>query len=245
MTTPTKSIKSKLSLDLFYMQMQWSFWYISIILIIHLILQLVLPRFVPDVEEINLSFMIMFFQSSKIYMAIIGIIACYSFLPFFVKNGITRRDYFIGSSVAAVGVSFSILLVSAVITVVLQFLAPILGYSPNIVPVAFLDTTSLWIVPIISLSLIILCYYIAGWVIAVGFYRYNNLRRIGFIAIGLFYVSVTDLIWEGGLSHPLIAKLNIPFPDLSIGLSVGVTSLLIGLGLWFIRSLTKRIPIKL
>ncbi|AKL96574.1 hypothetical protein CACET_c31300 [Clostridium aceticum] len=240
MNPENSSIKSKLALDLFGIQMQWSLWYIPVVLIIHFIVL----RFVPDVEERDLNLIYFVFQPSKIYMLIIAILSCFSLMGYAVKNGITRRDYFWGSAVAAVGVAFSIMILAAILAGVLELFGLFTAYSSVTNSIAFLDTSSIWIVPVLVLSLILLCYYIAGWIIAVGFYRFGGLVGIGFVAIALLFVSIADLLWEGELSHPLAVSLDIPFANPSIPFSITATLILIGLGLWLVRILTKRIPIK-
>ncbi|MDV2686442.1 hypothetical protein RYX56_18905 [Alkalihalophilus lindianensis] len=232
---------SKLSLDLFYIQMKWSLWYIPITFIIYLII----VQFVPEVEEMGLSFISFFYEPSKIYMLVIGIISCFAFLGYFVRNGLTRKDYFIGSAIAATGVAFSLMMISAILTGILLWIGTFTAYSPLNGHVAFLDTNSFWIAPVVSLSLIILCYYIGGWIIAVGFYRFGGWGGFGFILIAIFYMSIADLLWTGEITHPLANYLNMSMPNMSLGASIFGTLILIGIGLLLIRKVTKRVTIKL
>ncbi|KHF41695.1 hypothetical protein [Halalkalibacter okhensis] len=238
---PGNALTSKVAFDLFAIQMKWSLWYIPIVFVIYLIVE----HFVTEVEEMGLSFMSFFFEPTKIYMLVIGIISCLAFLTYFVKNGVTRKDYFIGSSIASAGVAFSLMLISVIVTGILLLLGTFTTYSPLTNQVAFLDTNSFWVIPLISFSLIVLCYYIGGWIIAVGFYRFGGWGGLGFILIAILFLSLTDLLWEGELTHPLANYLNLTIPALSIFSSIIGTLLLIGVGLFLIRKVTKRIAIKL
>ncbi|UNC93215.1 hypothetical protein [Candidatus Contubernalis alkaliaceticus] len=236
------SVTAKIIIDLYYIQMKPTLWYIPIVTAASLILL----QFVPGMQENGLNQMSMIYQSSKIFMLVIGIIFCNALLSYYVKNGITRKDYFLGSAIAAAVVAFSIMIISAIITGILQLLGVFSNNSPGGIRLEFIEnTSSTWVIPVIALSLILLCYYIAGWTISVGFYRYGNLGGFGFIGIAILFVSIMDLLWEGSLSLPLLASISIPVPYLTVPLSIIGTLILIFLGLWLIRSVTKQMPIKI
>src|SRR5690606_33074627 len=57
------------------------------------------------------------FVSGCIYMFVIGIFSIY-FLPHFVGKGVTRKDYFIGSFLASIGLSIAIPIVVAILSIV-------------------------------------------------------------------------------------------------------------------------------
>lgn len=241
MSQQNSSTKFKLGFDLFYIQMQWSLWYIPIVLISYFLVL----RFAPNIEERNLNLIYYIFQPSKIYMGVIAIISCFAFMGYSVKNGITRRDYFWGSALASVGVAFSIMILSAILAGILEVLGLVQTYSSIIDSIVILDTTTLWIVSILSLGLILLSYYIAGWIVAVGFYRFGGIIGIGFVVVALLFVSITELIWEGEVTHPLGALFEISLPGLSVSVSILVSLTLIAIGLYLIRYLTKRVAVKI
>ncbi|OIJ11462.1 hypothetical protein BKP37_15590 [Anaerobacillus alkalilacustris] len=232
------STRSKISIDLFSIQMKWSSWFIAIVFAIYLIVH----GFVEKLDENFISFI---FRSSKIYMLIIGIVSCFAFLTYFVKNGITRKDYYTGSVIAATLVGFSIMLIATIITSVLTLIETYTTISFGSAYIHFVEQNSSWLLSFVTFSLIIISYYVAGWIIALGFYRFGGWGGFGSILIAILYMSLTDLLWEGDLSHPLAALLKISKPTMSLPSSILGTLLLLGLGLFIIRKITKRIPIKL
>ena len=236
------TVKKKLAFDMCYLQMGWTLWYIPIVLIGYLVILPILGNF-TDISETDLNFMSFLLQPSRIYMAIIGIITYSALFPFFVKQGVTRKQYFVGSALAAAGVALGINIVSALITGILQIVSRLTPYAPGQGHMAFLENFSSWHVPLLTFSLIILTYYIAGWIIGIGFYR-SSWAGAGSIIVALVYVYLLDLLWEGQLSLNITSSLNITFPNQIFSLSLVGNLILIGLGLWVIRIATKDVPIK-
>lgn len=229
---------AKLSFDFYTMQMQWSLWYLAIVIAISVIA----PLFISQTDGWQWNFVEGIYSSSKIYMAVVGIFTCFALLGYMVKSGVTRRDYFYGTMIAAVGVSFSLLIIATIISTIIEWI----GYQPYSQTISFLNTTSTWFVPILSLSLILIGYYIAGWLIAVGYYRFGGLKTVGFVILALSFVSLIDLLWEGEMVYPFFSTaFSFSLAGMSIFYSFGITLILIGLALWLVRSITKRIPIKI
>ena len=236
MTSKKDSTIIKLAIDTYIMQMKWTFWYLIVILA----LSVVASIFLSDSAKWELGIVESIYSASKIYLAIVGLFTCFAMLGFLVKNGITRKDYFYGTAIAAVSLSFSIIMIASIAS----FIVGLFDFEILSSSVSFLDPNSTWIVPIISLSLILLSYYVAGWIIATGYYRFGGLKTIGFIAIAISLVSTIGLLWEGGMdyqfnSSPVYSTDNIP-----IIYKFWITLALIGLALWLVRLITKRIPIK-
>ncbi|QDI92283.1 hypothetical protein EPH95_14710 [Salicibibacter halophilus] len=230
----------KVATDLFITQMKWTLWYIPILLVVYLLLYL----FTPEMQAENWNLMSVIYQPTKIYMLVIGLLTIMAFLTYYVKNGITRKDYFVGSSIAATGVAFSIMIISAILAGILALIGSFTTFDPGTSQMDFLNTTSVWLMPVLVYSLIILCYYIAGWMVISGYYRFGGWGLLGFIGIGVLYISAVDLLWENDWTLPLMRFSNIPMPVLSLSVSLVCTLLLIAVGLWVVRLTTKRMPVK-
>ncbi|MGN8647288.1 hypothetical protein ACTNEO_14770 [Gracilibacillus sp. HCP3S3_G5_1] len=236
MNTPNNTM-FKVTRDLFLIQMKWTFWYMLVILAFFLII----PLFTAEME---LNFLSTVYTSTKVYMLVIGIISSLAFFTHYVRNGITRKDYFSGSAIAAAGLSISIMVIASIINGILYMIEPLKAYLPDNANIGFLDMTSTWIIPVVVFSLIIFGFYQAGWLIIAGYQRYGGWGCIGFILIALLYVSLIDLLWEGDITYPLINLLTIPSPNLSLALSLICTIVLVTTSLLLIRSLTKRVAIQ-
>ncbi|QGH32880.1 hypothetical protein GI584_01900 [Gracilibacillus salitolerans] len=236
MNTPNNTM-FKVTKDLFLIQMKWTFWYMLVVLVLFLII----PLFSVKME---LNFLSTMYTSTKIYMLVIGIISSLAFFAHYVQNGITRKDYFSGSAIAAEGLAFSIMFIASIINGILYIIEPLKGYLPDNANIGFLDMTSTWMIPMLVFSLIIFGFYLAGWLIIAGYQRYGGWGCVAFILIALLSVSFIDLLWEGDITYPLINLLTIPSPNLSIVVSLICTIILVATGLLLIRSLTKRVTIQ-
>ncbi len=234
------NVRSKIAFDQFYLQIRWSLWYIAIVLVSYMVI-----HFIPEVQQRELNFISFIFQSTRIYMLVIGIIMGLYIFPYFVKNGVTRKDVFAGSALAATGIALGIMVIAAAVNWVFQLITPFIPYISTGTYLDFLGATSHWVIPVIALSLIILSYYIAGWIIAVGFYRYSGGGGVLFIAISIILVGLIDLLWGIGLAFPLVDNLDIPFPELTHTQSMIAAVVLVILALGFIRLVSRDMPIKL
>ncbi|MCK0471052.1 hypothetical protein [Halalkalibacter sp. APA_J-10(15)] len=236
MKTNSKEVIAKLSQDIFSIQMKWSLWYMPIVLLIYFG-----SMFFPDVREANIGLMNFYYEPSKIYMLVIGIIFPLAMLSHFVRYGMTRKDYMISSAIASVGIAFSLMIIAAILSAILQLFETFSGAND----VSFIESQSSWLIPIVVLSLILICYNIAGWMIAMGFYRFGAWGGMGFVVIALVFIALIDILWERELSELATTYLPFSIPDLSIGWSIIGTAVLIGVGLTIIRRIMKRVRIKL
>lgn len=230
---------TKLAFDFYTLQMKWATWYLIIVTAISVFV----PMFLSGRIEGDISWSVLqgIYSASKIYLFVVAIILCFAMIGFMVKSGVTRRDYFYGTAIASVGVSFSIIIIGALIT----FIIDLIGLKPYDPTLRFLNSDSTWLLPIISLSLILTSYYLAGWIVAAGYYRFGGVKTVGFVGITLVFVSMIDLLWEGEISYPIISIFDLSLTEFPALYSIVLTLILIGLALWLVRIITKRTPIKI
>ncbi|GAE30486.1 hypothetical protein [Halalkalibacter hemicellulosilyticus] len=237
MKTNSNEVIVKLSQDIFSIQMKWSLWYMPIVLLIYLGSML----FFPEVRETNIGLMNFYYEPSKVFMLVIGIIFPLAMLSHFVKYGITRKDYMISSAIASVGIAFSLMIIAAILSAIIQLFEMFSGAFD----VSFIESQSNWFLPIVVLSIILICYNIAGWMIAMGFYRFGAWGGMGFIAIALVFIALIDILWERELSVLSTTYLPFSIPNLSLGWSIIGTAVLIAVGLIIIHRIMERVRIKL
>jgi len=234
-------VSTKLATDLFAIQFKWSLWFLGIVLSIHVIVM----RFVPDVAERELNFLAFVYQPSKIFMLVIGIITVLAFLTYFVRQGIIRKDIVSATVMAAFGLAFVMIIISALTTGILLLISNFIPFPQDTGASIFLHTQSEWIVPIIAFSLIIFSYYLAGMLIGIGFYRFGVWGGLGYIAISIVFMSLTDLLWEFEVAHQFFNWLNLGDMELPLTVSFIGSIILLGFSLWIIRATTKRVRIKM
>ncbi|MDO6451379.1 hypothetical protein [Oceanobacillus profundus] len=252
------SLFPKVSLDLFWVQLTWTFWALGIHLII-------------NIGKIFLSEHLDTFYSASyvagnIYMFVIGIIAI-NFLPYYVEHGITRKDYFLGNVIASFGLSIVIPILTYLISLVEKLIVTnfsqialadrtlediVIDIDGNIIGEVLL---SFLLTPFISpesniflslglFSLHLFVFYLVGWLISAAFYRINVLFGILFIAVAIAIIAVKDSMIRIVLDIPLFEN----FSALDIvpnGLAWPIVFVTVLITIILIRLLTKRAALKI
>jgi hypothetical protein len=83
----------KVAIDMFFVQGIWASGFLGIMLLIQIV-KSVLFIF-NDNNGVN-TYYDATFIASNIFMLVIGIISAVGFIPHYVSNGVTRKDYFKG-----------------------------------------------------------------------------------------------------------------------------------------------------
>lgn len=253
---------SKTSIDIFLTQISWTFWFLGITLLVHLV-RIIFQSSADSYYSTG-------YISTNIYMLVIGIITI-SFLTYYVENGITRKNYFYGNAIASIGLSIVIpiliyalnlaekfiinkftstvinenVLGEALEEVAIDMNGNIIGeiiqsfiFSPSISPASSL------LLSLALFSLNIFVFYIIGWLIGAAFKRLGVIGGILFIFIGLAIAALKDSMIRLAMDLPLLENfsfLNI-IPDT---LALPIVLVLIVVTFIFIRLLTKKTPIKI
>lgn len=240
MNTTKKVIK-----DMFIEQLNWSWWFIGINVLIHLGMSYYSLKY-----NFNISDFSQFISASiTIYMLVIGIIAGSSFLKYYTCLGVTRKDYFYGAAFAAIILSFALIIIADIFAIIELSIFNLMNVSIE----SNIFNGMNWVKPTFFIGLNGLIYYLTGWFINLGYYRFN--RRIGlfFIFVSLLIISIHGSVWaDHAINVPVIIIgstvveiMKINAVQLSFGVSMAITSLLIIMIIYILRVLTKNISIKL
>lgn len=231
--------------DMFIEQLKWSWWFIGINLMIHLTLSYFSVKYTFG----NADFTQFMSASVSIYMLVIGIVAGSSFLNYYSRLGVTRKDYFYGVAIAAVILSFTIIIISDIIALIEISIFNMMNVSikSNI----FVGMN--WVEPTFSISLNGLIYYLIGWFINMGYYKFNWKAGLLFILISIIFSSIHGFIWvdnfidiPGMITGSAVEEImNINAGQLTYGVSATVDTGLIILLLFILRRLTSNISVKL
>jgi hypothetical protein len=231
-----KNSVKKVALDMYIEQMKWSVWFIGIIMAVYIGFNIAANFFDLDFIDNLLGFSE---GSSIIYMFVIGIIAGLAFLPQFIKLGVTRRHVFYGTVISAILVSVSLPLIFSLFTGVEYLLSRLFGFT--IEGPLFRN----FIASFFLYSLNNLMGYLAGWLINVGFYKFNWKAGLLFIALAGGVIALYTLIWKDSIISLYSTDLGTLGTGLPLLLSLLKTLALILFVLITIRTLTKRISIKI
>lgn len=252
-------IYPKVASDVFFAQGGWAASFLGIMLII----QVVKMVFATFNDSDPSSYYVATFIASNIFMLVIGIISPMGFLPHFVSNGVTRKDYFKGTIIGTIGVAFAIPIVSAVVSSLQNFIVKLLNMQVSMEPFVgkgadgegdfaseiilsiiftpYVDFESNWLLAIFVFAINLFTYYIAGWLIGSAFYRFGVLGILS-IPLAFILVYLEDLL--------LSISLGLPVPSFAGSIEISFLLSLLGIVLsiaifcWGIRQLTKRVVVK-
>lgn len=253
---------TKTGIDMFLVQMIWTFWFLGITLLVHLI-RIIFQSSADSYYSAG-------YISGNIYMLVIGIITI-SFLTYYVENGITRKNYFYGNVIASIGLSIVIPFLIYGLSLVEKFIISnltstvinenVLGEVLEEVAISmdgnfigeivqsfilspFISPTSNLLLSLALFSLNIFIFYIIGWLIGAAFKRLGVIGGILFIFIGLAIVALKDSMIRLAMDIPLLE--NFSFLDIVPGaLALPVVLALIAVTFILIRLLTKRTPLRI
>lgn len=253
-----KTIHSKVALDLYTVQFSWALKFLGFFIFLQIARPLVaMIPFINMNNKVNIgNYFDTVFTFSNIFMLVIGIIVASSFLSYFVRNGVTRKDFFKGAAIASIGLSISIPIVASLFYALLNIIRKFTGfpYMENseltnqviniddgfvgeivqmIILPPFVPLESSWLLAIGLFTLNILTYYIIGWFIGSSFSRFGVPVGLLSIVLSFIVIYMRDFL----LNHALNSDSSFFIASLSSLVFVVIL-------LWIIRQTTKRIAIK-
>lgn len=249
---------TRLGVDLFALQFSWTIWFVGISLFV----QLIRIFTHSDVDSVFSAGHI----ASNVYMLVIGIIMIGA-LTYYIENGITRKYFFYGNVLAALGLSVVIPIIFYLIGLVEKWMIPLVtsttvnvGALENIVVdvdgnllgevilslimTPFISPTSNLFLSLGLFSLNIFVFYLIGWLIGAAFKRLGVIGGLLFIFISLSLVAIKDSMLRIQMEIPLFETFS--FLHVVPGaLALPIIGLVIAVTLLLIRLLTKRVAIKI
>lgn len=235
-----KSKVTKVFMNLYIDQLKWSIWFVLTNIIIHVVMAIF--AFLADTKLNNLFEFSM--NPSFVYMLIIGVAAGFYFLPFYIKQGVTRKEYYIGSVLSAIAISVTLVVSFGVLSGVEKIIFNSLDYSftsEAIIP----NLNISWLQTLILYTINLFTYYLIGWLINVGFYRFKGLIGVLFVILAILALIIHGLLWVNGLFSILDDGFANIMSANPVYLSILGNAILIVILMFSIRLITKRVAIKL
>ncbi|KOR88087.1 Tat pathway signal protein [Paenibacillus solani] len=234
---------TKVSTELFVKQGSWALGFLGIILLIYVGLGIGINIGVNVREGVlEEDFFTIAYRSTKGFMLVIGIISAYGFLSYYVRHGITRRDFFNGSTLAALYLSLAFPVAMPLIHWIISMFASQDAGNTRLLQ----EFNNSWLLTLVSYSVQIFIYYLMGWMIGSGFYRFGWIRGLGWIAAALVLIGFMDALWQFELASiweewvPVTTDFSVTLP---VSLAGSLAVILIALTL--IRLITRRVTIKM
>lgn len=234
----------KLGRDMFVIQLIWAFWFLVIQGGIVLVTWLIFSRQIEGTYSVYL-----FTQIFSIVMMIFAMIMGGGYLKDMVRNGITRRDGFYAIAISAVMLSAVMTIISLIITATAYSLG--LEMSMNVV-----NSFGAFMTYVTAQFIILLQFYVIGWLIVIGFSRYRFFGGIIAIFIGVLIVGLFSVLSPIDIDIDIfttvidgIPFINIPNNLEAINLTnwwfIAVSFLTSGAILFAIRLASKHMPVSI
>lgn len=176
----------KLGWGLLSEQLKWAAWFLVIMFIILIGLTFIAGIQLEDFLISN--------NASAIFMLIVGILYTYGFLDYYVKFGITRKNFFKAALFASVLLSIVLAFFFVLMVLLLEGVFSLIG-----IPIPWTEGISengilSALTSFSTFTITHFAYFLIGWLIGLGFYRF--LWKIGllFVAASVVLVSLLELL---------------------------------------------------
>lgn len=248
----------KVTKGLLFVQGKWTITFLAIVLFIS-ILKMILGGIRGN--EVD-GFFDTAFVASNIYMFVTGIIAI-SFLAYFVENGVTRKDYFLGATIAAIILSIFLPIIAVLINLIEKWVLNLFHIPYKVSNLDDIEfdgeiisdlVQSLVVSPYVNpdSNVFLACFilfinlffaYLLGWFIRAGYYRFGSIIGFLFIVVAVCLKLLKDTLIRIQLDQQVVSWfLNFTTLPLSMTI-IGVVAIIVFM-IFMIRITTKRVTVK-
>lgn len=235
----------KTALDMAVVQGTWAFWFAAIVFTIYfgsrifgfdiqaggqigeLVTRIMTGYWLEEMEKADSGFFSFIAHPAKIFMLVCGIISVPGFLTYYVRQGVTRKAYFIGAAIVSAVLALALAAGSGLI-----YLAERMLFAPDI------DLDRTWIAAVAAFAFNILHYYVFGWLIGAGFYRYGA-GGLLFVVLAVAFAFAAEALWGTVLADWL--RFSDPAGYL---VAVAGSLLLLAILLGLIRMITRNVRVR-
>lgn len=222
----------KVSVDMFTTQGGWTLWYLGIFLSINLALHF----FIGHLAGGERNFLNLSLDSARVYMLIIGIISGAAMTGMFVKLGVSRREFYFGNLLATLLLAGGLFILSVFLHGFISLILP--GYL-------FLEGVEAS--KLLEDLLMVLYFYFAGWLIALGFKRFSVVPGIMIILFLSGVMGVIQSLWnnteQAGVFNIFLWVVNLEILNVSTAMAAVLTMVILGITLGAIYKLIERVSI--
>ncbi|WP_433957283.1 hypothetical protein [Cytobacillus horneckiae] len=218
----------------------WMIWYISILVFIQIIFGIILVAFgyeksgMPFLDgETSWTIIHTVSNSANIYFLVTGILSLGTLLKYYISNGVTRRDFF-----RATIISMFTLTIGLTLIVSMLYGIETIIYSMN----GWIRDVSVNFMYFVKMAVELSIYFLIGMFISAGFYRLGVLLGVGICFLSVPIMIIYSVVWGEVVDLPLLGVLQFGGIHFAFAL-LGSLAILVIL-CYFIRSLTKNIPVK-
>lgn len=228
----------KTTLDMTIIQGGWALWFAAIVFLVYfaskllgfnleaggqigeLVTRIVTGYWLEEIEPANSGFFSFIAHPAKIFMLVCGIISVSGFMTHYVRLGVTRKAYFIGAAIASAVLALALAVGSGLVYVAERSL-----FGGDI------RLEGHWLAAVVAFAFHALHYYVFGWLIGAGFYRYGA-GGLLFIVLAIAFAFAAEALWGVVFTAGFLV-------------SVAGSLLLLAILLGAIRMITRNVRVRL
>lgn len=239
-----RSINYKHSLkilkDLYVQYMIWMFWALAVLLT-GVLISLPFSEFFRTMQHSALAAIT---RPAEVFLFIVGIITGVYIIQYYIRQGVTRRSFFVGTVAAALATAVSIQLIGVGLHITALLLEAITPFQAGRALTGYLGQVHSFPVTIGISTLILSLQFLLGWAIGFAFYRFRTIGGFICILYTLLTMTAINSIWtEGGIVTINGANL-IPAINLPLGVAVSLTLGIVALQLTVLYRMIRNAPVK-
>ncbi|WP_085993364.1 hypothetical protein [Oceanobacillus senegalensis] len=227
----------KITMDLYSVQMKWVAWYLPIVYVFY-----VAVFWIVDEPEIrSMSLLTFTFQTATIFLLICGILSSLAFLPMYVKHGVTRKSYFQGAFYSSIGLAITTIGITTILTWILSVM------DINALTGGVLSSLGegSWLWTTISYIIVVMVYFLSGWLVGLGFYRYGGAGGFVSIVVAFVIVSLNDLLWAFSTPKPMMGLVDFTIPVPHVAIAIVGSIVIAAISTILVYKIVRDIPIKI
>ncbi|MFB5660315.1 hypothetical protein [Alteribacillus sp. HJP-4] len=219
--------------------LRWTAWFVSIFILSHIVLLIIFANVDGSMEWTVLETSV---QASRIYLLVLGIMTTIGFLPYFIENGVTRKDYFFGMAGAFVTMSVILTIIIGIMIGLERVIFSFMGWN-QLFGDSVAASSGGGLAAMFAMTFFqLIIFYLIGWFISTGFYRFHWLIGLGFIALGIVMIAMFNYVW--GIEDHIPWLSWIPVGEQTTFTAVFLTIIMASILTTIMRLLTKNAAVK-
>ncbi len=203
---------ARIAVDTYELYMFWA----VVVLAISLVVRGAVFVFTDDVGMIEVNADSLLRGFSQVFALVVGIVNGVYAVRYFVRQGVTRRSFFLGGVLAGIAIAVSLQVIALMLVVGASLLEQTL-------PLQIVADGSGLLVSSLMRITITFSFFVMGWIIGFSFCRFKALGGFAAVLAGLIVMGVLVSIWGEGVYVSIMGLTIPPIDGLSLGLSFAAT----------------------
>jgi hypothetical protein len=241
MTSISRRHVGKIFSDIYTLFMVWALRGLGALAVLFTLSLLVFA----SLRSLEMSILAMITGIGNSYMLVVGIITGIYMIHYYIRQGVTRRSFFLGALLAGAAASGSVQVIGALLNLISYGVESFLPFSAGRHLTSYPMGRGGYPEVMSISTLISAIHFFMGWIIGFSFYRYKASGGAACILLGILILGGVSLVWnQPGLITVNGLVIRFPQEMLSLGMMVLITCVIaVGL-IAVLYGMIRRSPIR-